>query len=219
MPRPERQIGPAPLPLSAGTCLWGGSAIYASKNRGQLHIDEGRHPAGVRVNSLHVCDDSKGPMPPSSFLAALRVRPLKSSLRKEIELWYGLIETSQDGPWSLPKNFAVEITRAAWDASVIAWGGVLRFVTLVFKAGANFDPQRILRHFQVKIMYILHEALQEFCKAFLGRLSHAQMAANADNSIVVQNVRNRRRKDATVHSLLRALFELQMRDGLLLRLG
>ncbi|CAM9336164.1 unnamed protein product, partial [Ascophyllum nodosum] len=54
-----------------------------------------------------------------------RVRvPLRSGIREELELWGGLTEHSQEGPWYLAKHFSVVLTRAASDASALAWGGV-----------------------------------------------------------------------------------------------
>ena len=148
-----------------------------------------------------------------------RVRvPLRSGIREELELWGGLTEHSQEGPWYLAKHFSVVLTRVASDASALAWGGVLRFASLVFQAGADFGPQWIARDIHVKEIYALHELLQAFCKEFPGRLSRAQVIADVDNFTVVHNFRKGRARDATVHSLLRALFDLQRREGFWLRL-
>ena len=148
-----------------------------------------------------------------------RVRvPRRSGLREELELWYGLTENAQEGPWYLAKHFAVILTRAASDASSVAWGGVLRFASLVFQAGADFGPEWMARDIHVKEMYALHELLQVFCKEFPGRLARAQVVADVDNLTVVHNFRKGRARDATVHRLLRALFDLQMREGFWLRL-
>ena len=148
-----------------------------------------------------------------------RVRvPLRSGIREELELWGGLTEHSQEGPWYLAKHFSVVLTRAASDASALAWGGVLRFASLVFQAGADFGPQWIARDIHVKEIYALHELLQAFCKEFPDRLSRAQVIADVDNFTVVHNFRKGRARDATVHSLLRALFDLQRREGFWLRL-
>ena len=46
--------------------------------------------------------------------------PRKSGLREELELWGGLTENSQEGPWYLAKHFSVVLTRAAPDASALA---------------------------------------------------------------------------------------------------
>ena len=67
-------------------------------------------------------------------------------------------------------------------------------------------------------MYTLHELSQVFCKEFPGRLARAQVVTDVDNLTVVHNVRKGRARDATVHRLLRALFDLQMREGFWLRL-
>ena len=67
-------------------------------------------------------------------------------------------------------------------------------------------------------MYALYELLQAFCKEFPGRLAGAQVVADVDNPTVVHNSRKVRARDATVHRLLRALFDLQMRQGFWLRL-
>ena len=80
-----------------------------------------------------------------------RVRvPRRSGLREELELWYGLTENAQVGPWYLAKYFAVVLTRAASDASSVAWGGVLRFAVLVFQAGADFGPEWMAHDIHVK---------------------------------------------------------------------
>ena len=84
-----------------------------------------------------------------------RVRVLrKSGLREELELWGGLTENSQEGLWYLAKHFTVVLTRASSDASALAWGGVLRFASLVSQAGASY-PQWIARDIHVKEMYVL----------------------------------------------------------------
>ena len=148
-----------------------------------------------------------------------RVRvPRRSGLREELELWYGLTENAQEGPWYLATHFAVVLTRAASDASSVAWGGVLRFASLVFQAGADFGPEWMARDIHVKEMYALRELLQTFCKEFPGRLARAQVVADVDNLTVVHNFRKGRARDATVHRLLRALFDLQMREDFWLRL-
>ena len=67
-------------------------------------------------------------------------------------------------------------------------------------------------------MYALHELLQVFCKEFPCRLARAQVVADVDKLTVVHNFRKGRARDATVHRLLRALFDLQMREVLWLRL-
>ncbi|CAM9352470.1 unnamed protein product, partial [Ascophyllum nodosum] len=113
---------------------------------------------------------------PPPFLAASRASPSRSGLREELELWDGLTENSQEGPWYLAKHFSVVLTRAASDASALAWGGVLRFSSLVFQAGTDFGQQRIARDIQV--IYALHELLQVFCKEFPGRLPRAQVIAD-----------------------------------------
>ena len=143
--------------------------------------------------------------------------PRRSGLREELELWGGLTENAQEGPWYLAKHFVVVLMRAASDASSVAWGGVLRFASLVFQAGADFGPERMARDIHVKEMYALHELSQVFCKEFPGRLARAQVVADVDNLTVVHNFRKGRARDATVHRLLRAVFDLQMR-GLWLRL-
>ena len=74
------------------------------------------------------------------------------------------------------------------------------------------------RDIHVKEMYALHELLQVLCKEFPGRLARAQVVADVDNLMVVHNFRKGRARDATVHRLLRALFDLQMREGFWLRL-
>ncbi|CAN0429763.1 unnamed protein product [Ascophyllum nodosum] len=183
-----------------------------------MYVDEGSHPTGIPVDSLHVRGASKGPMPRNRFWQH-RVRvPRRSGLREELELWYGLTENAQEGPWYLAKHFAVVLTRAASDASSVAWGGVLRFASLVFQAGADFGLEWMARDIHVKEMYALHELLQVFCKEFPGRLARAQVIADVDNLTVVHNFRKGRARDATVHRLLRALFDLQMREGFWLRL-
>ena len=139
-------------------------------------------------------------------------------MREELELWYGLTENAQEGPWYLAKHFTVVLTRAASDASSVAWGGVLRFASLVFQAGADFGPEWMARDIHVEEMYALHELLQVFCKEFPGRLARAQVVADVDNLTVVHNFRKGRARDATFHRLLRALFDLQMREGFWLRL-
>ena len=94
-----------------------------------------------------------------------RVRvPRKSGHREELELWGGLTENSQKGLWYLAKHFSVVLTRATSDASALAWGGVLRFLSLVFLAGANSGPQWIAPDIHVKEIYALHELLQPLCK-------------------------------------------------------
>ena len=133
-------------------------------------------------------------------------------------MWYGLTENAQEGPWYLAKHFAVVLTRAVSDASSVAWGGVLRFASLVFQAGADFGPEWMARGIHVKEMYALHELLQVFCKEFPGRLARAQVVADVDNLTVVHNFRKGRARDATVRRLLRALFDLQMKAGFWLRL-
>ena len=156
---------------------------------------------------------------PSNRFWQHRVRvSLRSSLREELELWYGLTENAQAGPWYLAKHFAVVLKRAASDASSVAWGKVLRFASLVFQAGSYFGPEWMARDTHVKEMYALHELLQVFCKEFPGRLARAQMVADVDNLTVVQNFRKGRVRDAAVHPLLRVLFDLQMREGFWLRL-
>ena len=140
-------------------------------------------------------------------------RLLRSGIREELELWGGLTEHSQEGPWYLAKHFSVVLTRAASGASALAWGGVLRFASLVFQAGADFGPQWIARDIHVEEIYALHELLQAFCKEFPGRLSRVQVIADVDNFTVVHNFRKGRARDATVHCLLRALFDLQRREG------
>ena len=74
------------------------------------------------------------------------------------------------------------------------------------------------RDIHVKEMYALHELSQVFCKEFPGRLARAQVVADVDNLTVVHNFRKDWARDATVHRLLRAVFDLQMREGLWLRL-
>ena len=127
---------------------------------------------------------------PPPFLAASRASPSRSGLREELELWDGLTENSQEGPWYLAKHFSVVLTRAASDASALAWGGVLRFSSLVFQAGTDFGQQWIARDIQV--IYALHELLQVFCKEFPGRLPRAQVIADVDNFEVVHNFRKGR---------------------------
>ena len=97
-------------------------------------------------------------------------------------------------------------------------GAGCSFASLVFQAGADFGPQWIARDIHVKEIYALHELLQAFCKVFPGRLSRAQVIADVDKLTVVRNVWKGRARDATVHRLLRALFDLQMREGFWLRL-
>ena len=129
-----------------------------------------------------------------------------------------LTENSQEGPWYLAKHFFVVLTRAASDASALAWGGVLRFASLLFQAGADFGPQWIARDIHVKKIYTLHELLQAFCEEFPGRLSRPQVIADVDNFTVAHNFRKGWSRDATVHRLLRAFFDLQMTEGFWLRL-
>ena len=69
---------------------------------------------------------------------------------EELELWYGLTETSQEGPWYFAKHFSVVLTWTASDASAIAWGRVLRFASLVFQAGADFGPKGVGCNIYVK---------------------------------------------------------------------
>ena len=61
----------------------------------------------------------------------------------------------------------------------------------------------------VKDIYALFELLQAFC---------TQVIAGVDNFTVVHNVWKGRAKGATVHRLLRPLFDPQMREGVWLRL-
>ena len=120
----------------------------------------------------------------------------------------GLTKNSQEGPWYLTKLFSVILTWAASGASALAWGGVLRFGSLVLQARANFGPQWIAQDIHAKEIYALHELLEAFWKEFLGRLSHTQVNEDVDNFTAVHNFRRGRARDATVHSLLRALFDL-----------
>ena len=95
---------------------------------------------------------------------------------------------------------------------------MLRFASLVFQVGADFGSQWITRDIHVEEVYALLELLQAFCKEFPGRLSRAQVIADVSNFTVVHNFRKGRTTDVTVHRLLRALFDLQMREGFWLRL-
>ena len=131
----------------------------------------------------------------------------------------GLTEKLQEGPFYLAKHFGVVLTRAAFDASYLAWGGVLRFASAVFQAGADFHPEWIARGIHVKEMYALQELLQQaFCKEFPGRLSRAQVVADVNNFTVVHYFKKGRARNATVHPLLCALIDLQMREESWLKL-
>ena len=67
-----------------------------------------------------------------------RVRvPQRSSLHEELDVWYGLTENSQKGPWYLTKHFAVELMPATSGAFAIPWGRVIvavAFFTLTDRA-------------------------------------------------------------------------------------
>ena len=65
---------------------------------------------------------------------------------------------------------------------------------------------------------VLDGAMGENEAAFPSQLSRAQVIADVDNFTVVHNFRKGRARDATVHRLLRALFDLQRREGFWLRL-
>ena len=140
--------------------------------------------------------------------------PRGSSLREKVKLLNGLTEKLQERPFYPAKHFAVVLTKAASHASYLAWGGVLRFASLVFQAGADFGPEWIVRGIHVKEMYSLQVSLQEaFCKEFPGRLSRAQVVADVDTFTVVHNFRKGRARNGTVHPLLCALIDLQMMEG------
>ena len=60
-------------------------------------------------------------------------------------------------------------------------------------------------------MYVRHEYCKYFCIAFLGRLSRAQGIADDGSANVAHTFSKGEARDASVHSLLRALLDLQMR--------
>ena len=131
----------APQPYPKSTGRRDGSFIYARKNRGQVHVDESSHPAASLWTHYILKAIRKAQCPRNRFWQH-RVRvPRRSSLREELKLWDGLTQKLQEGPFYLANHFVVVLTRATSDASYLAWGGVLRFASLVFQAGADFGPE------------------------------------------------------------------------------
>lgn len=78
-------------------------------------------------------------------------------------------------------TLSARVSCAASEASLHAWGGVIRVRGRVFRAGGDFLSAWIARHINAREMYALHAVIAEYCAACASTLGVTHVHVGVDN--------------------------------------